>query len=315
MDLHLRTPLAHLNGVGPAAPDWFVEALDNSPERTSVAVESARIETLVWGEPGRPGLLLLHGNGAHADWWSFIAPFFAQDYRVAALSWSGMGGSDRRDAYSMRLFIEEILTVAEATGLFAAKEKPIIVGHSFGGFPTMFAAARHGERLRAAVLLDTPLWSPEKRRERRNKSGPPRDPRPTRVYPTLEAGVNRFRFLPDQPCENLYIADFIARTSLQHVEVDGGGEGWTWRFDPFMWRDYDRGDAAAELKAAKCPIAMMWGSLSKLMEPDVVAYMAGLAPKGAPLVAIPEANHHVMVDQPLALVAALRGLLAGWPAR
>ena len=37
-------------------------------------------------------LLFLHGNGAHADWWSFIAPFFAAEYRVAALSWSGMGG-------------------------------------------------------------------------------------------------------------------------------------------------------------------------------------------------------------------------------
>ena len=30
-------------------------------------------------------------------------------------------------------------------------------------------------------------------------------------------------------------------------------------------------------------------------------------------IAIPEANHHVMVDQPLALVAALRTLLKTWP--
>jgi pimeloyl-ACP methyl ester carboxylesterase len=34
---------------------------------------------------------------------------------------------------------------------------------------------------------------------------------------------------------------------------------------------------------------------------------------GAPQVAIPDADHHVMVDQPLALVAAFRALLAGWP--
>jgi pimeloyl-ACP methyl ester carboxylesterase len=27
---------------------------------------------------------------------------------------------------------------------------------------------------------------------------------------------------------------------------------------------------------------------------------------------IPDADHHVMVDQPLAFVAGLRGLLAGW---
>jgi hypothetical protein len=30
---------------------------------------------------------------------------------------------------------------------------------------------------------------------------------------------------------------------------------------------------------------------------------------------IPDADHHLMVDQPLAFVAALRGLLAGWPSR
>jgi pimeloyl-ACP methyl ester carboxylesterase len=41
--------------------------------------------------------------------------------------------------------------------------------------------------------------------------------------------------------------------------------------------------------------------------------MASLAPPGSPLVEVPDADHHVMIDQPLAFVAALRGLLAGWP--
>jgi pimeloyl-ACP methyl ester carboxylesterase len=40
--------------------------------------------------------------------------------------------------------------------------------------------------------------------------------------------------------------------------------------------------------------------------------MRALAPT-APVVIIPEAEHHVMIDQPLAFVTALRGLLAGWP--
>jgi pimeloyl-ACP methyl ester carboxylesterase len=30
-------------------------------------------------------------------------------------------------------------------------------------------------------------------------------------------------------------------------------------------------------------------------------------------VVIPDAGHHVMIDQPLAFIAALRGLLAAWP--
>jgi pimeloyl-ACP methyl ester carboxylesterase len=64
--------------------------------------------------------------------------------------------------------------------------KPVIVAHSFGGLPTLACAARHGERLRAAVIVDTPLRSPEQRAERdRNKV--PRMPRDTRVYASVAA--------------------------------------------------------------------------------------------------------------------------------
>ena len=67
--------------------------------------------------------------------------------------------------------------------------------------------------------------------------------------------------------------------------------------------------------AAACPVALAWGGESELVDADVVAYVTGLAPPDTPRVEIPAAHHHVMVDQPLALVAALRGLLAAWPAR
>ena len=40
--------------------------------------------------------------------------------------------------------------------------------------------------------------------------------------------------------------------------------------------------------------------------------MSLIAP-GSPYVEIPEAEHHVMIDQPIAFVAALRALLAAWP--
>ena len=34
--------------------------------------------------------------------------------------------------------------------------------------------------------------------------------------------------------------------------------------------------------------------------------------KLAPVVEIPQAHHHLMLDQPLALIAGLRAILAGW---
>ena len=65
-------------------------------------VEGARVHYLRWGDKARPGLLLVHGNAAHAYWWSFIAPFLARDYNVAAIDLSGMGDSDwRAGGYTM----------------------------------------------------------------------------------------------------------------------------------------------------------------------------------------------------------------------
>ena len=40
--------------------------------------------------------------------------------------------------------------------------------------------------------------------------------------------------------------------------------------------------------------------------------MSSLMGSAAPIVEVPEAQHHVMLDQPLAFVAALRMLLQSW---
>ena len=295
--------LAPFAGEAPHAPAWFEAAITHAPERSKIAVEGADIELLTWGEVGKPGLLFLHGNGAHVDWWSFIAPFFAKDWRVAAISWSGMGGSDWRSAYSAELFAREIFSAVEAAGLEAGGVKPIVVGHSFGGFPALYCAARHPERLRGAIMVDSSIQPPEKRW----KGPPPRSGLGQRVYPTLEEALTRFRLAPPQRCENLYIADYIARRSLKEVEG-----GWTWKFDPDLWHNFRMPDLGLLLPQIACPAALMWGERSNLMHADTLDYMLEQMPKDVLLLPVPDADHHVMIDQPLAFVAGLRGLLASF---
>lgn len=315
----IAPPLAALGGARPAAPSWFHEMLALAPERRFHVVDGARIETLVWGERGRPGLLFLHGNSAHADWWSFIAPFFLPQYRVVALSWSGMGSSDWREAYSLDGFVAEALMIADAEGLFSSAARPVVVGHSFGGVPTAAIAGRSGERIGAAVLVDSPLMSREQREERRQRRGGPsrsEDPtvRPHRTYPDVASALARYRFLPAQECENLYIVDHIARLSLRESGEPGQG-GVCWRFDPAIWANYRHGDPTVGLDTARCPVAIIWGGESKLVDEGVIAWQRSKAPPGTPSIEIPEAGHHLMLDQPIAFVTALRALLSGWPAR
>ena len=137
-NLDIKPILEPYHGDRPPAPPWFEHAIGRRPDRSMVEVDGAGIELLTWGERGKPGLLFLHGNGAHADWWSFIAPFFAADFRCAAISWSGMGRSAWRERYSIEGFGEEALAGANAAGLFDAREKPIFIatrGVRHGTFP------------------------------------------------------------------------------------------------------------------------------------------------------------------------------------
>jgi pimeloyl-ACP methyl ester carboxylesterase len=299
LDPALAAPLAPLGGAEPPMPDWARAAIDTPHERGFVEVAGAAIEWIAWGPAGSPGLLLLHGNGAHADWWRFTAPLLAEGgLRVAAVSWSGMGNSDHRPRYSLDLFLAEALAAAETAGLgpcFA------VAGHSFGGVPAVGLARRHADRVRRAIVIDTPFGEMRRPRPARDQ----RPPRGHRIYPTRTEALASFRWAPMQPSPNLWAADFIARTSLKAVD-----SGFSWKFDPFLWQNFRFDDPSGLLSGGGAPLDYVWGEQSLLVEAGVVARIRALMPPGTRFVGIPDAHHHVIADQPIALVTALRALLA-----
>ncbi len=330
MPPEIASPLAPFEGREPESPQWFKDAVAWAPERTFVPVEGANIELLTWGDRGKPGLIFVHGNSAHADWWSFIAPYFARSYRVASLSLSGMGASDWRESYSFETFADEIWACAKAAGLYDAPVKPVYIGHSFGGGQVFYSAARYPERMRACIMVDTGFggpptaeelkrWEEEERARGGDPSrwrGPSQRGGPNRVYPTLEAALTRFRFMPPQVPGNLFIADFIARRSLKRAPMaDGSGEGWTWRFDPGLWNKLDRSGMTSPDTSRAAPMVHIYGERSAIIARHHGPGGRGqeAIPASTKSIVIPDSEHHIMVDQPLALVAALRAVLATWP--
>jgi pimeloyl-ACP methyl ester carboxylesterase len=287
-------------GSVPPAPAWFEQAMAHAPQERSLSVNGGTIETLIWGDEGLPGILLLHGSAAHASVWRPIAPLLAQGRRVVAMSWPGMGGSSWRPSYNLSDFADDLMSVAEQTGLFACGEKPMMVAHSLAGGPAALAAYRNGDRFRGVVLVDSGFRAPTD--DHRVFS----EVRPHRIYPTLEDALARFRFAPTQPTVNAFIADMIARRSLMR-----SGSGWTWQFDPALWRRLRLSIVWSELAAPRCPIAIISGEHSTVTHGLMGKIMAHV-PAGTPHVVIPDAHHHLMVDQPLAFVAVLRTMLASW---
>jgi pimeloyl-ACP methyl ester carboxylesterase len=277
------------------APEWFLRATAVTPEEHCITIEGKRLEVLSWGEIGFPGLLLLHGNMAHARWWSFIAPFFANRFRVVAFSFSGMGRSDWAPSYSIEGYAAEAIGVAETLELANTGDFSV-VGHSAGGGAAAVLAALSGDHLRRAIFIDS-LIIPE---------GPPlssADVRPRRVYRSIEDAVAHFRLVPAQPRTNELIIDWIARQSLQLV--DGG---WSWAFDPALPGRFSARKAWDYVARAACPLTFLNGALSALTGVERLAPLRERLPDSA-FVEIPEAHHHVMIDQPLALVAALSAIL------
>ena len=299
--------LAKYRGAKPDAPDWFTAAVETAYEEHFIQVDGARIRYQTWGDRGQPGLLLSHGNGAHAHWYDFIAPALAQNYYVVAMTFSGMGDSEWRDRYNFTAFTEEQIAVCEDAGLFENGRKPVIVAHSFGGFITLHTAGAHAERLSGVVIVDSGLRPPEDKWD-----GPPRRSRGNRAYASLDAALARFRLAPPQPCENHYIADYIARHSLKEVENEAGQKGWIWKFDPAMLVNFEFHKMSTNmLTDVQCPVALMRGADSVLVSDRIWDYMRSLR-DGMDMVSISDAQHHVMLDQPLAFIDAVKDQLSRW---
>jgi pimeloyl-ACP methyl ester carboxylesterase len=280
-------------------PSWFTGAIANHPDVRTTEVDGCPINYLVWGDPSRPALILLHGGAAHAHWWSFIAPLFSR-YYVIAPDLSGHGDSGHRDEYGMEQWADEVMAVARHAG---AQDRPIVVGHSMGGHVGIVVAARYGDDLAGAIILDAPVRRPDPESEEGERGRMFRNPK---TYPDLETALEHFHLQPPQPCENDFIVDHIGRHSLIEVEA-----GWTWKFDPRVFAR-DPTTTNQYLSETRCRLALMHGQLSDLVTPEVQAYMEELTGRNAPMIEIPQAYHHIPLDQPLALVAAVRAILADW---
>jgi len=290
------------------APDWFHWAVAQQGQSKRVSVDGCSIHYLLWQpdegvtDPG--GILFVHGGGAHAHWWSHIAPFFRAGFRVAAIDLSGMGDSGDRpkDAYNATLRAEEIQAVIADAGLGA---KTFLVGHSFGGLMSMRYASIYSENLGGMVIADSPVYPPGEEDDRRRRANPMGS---VRLYPDFEEAVARFRLRPRQPCDNDFIVEYIARHSVK--AADGG---WTWKFDTNAMSGRRFAEPFNEhLAAANCRCALIYASDSALVTAEMARYMNGLMGPDAPMVVIPAAQHHLTLDQPLAFVVALRTLLDVW---
>ncbi|HLJ36320.1 MAG TPA: alpha/beta hydrolase [Ktedonobacteraceae bacterium] len=123
-----------------------MHSLDSTAQSQMIHLPSGRFRYLSWGaeRTEHPPMLLLHGITSSALSWVRVGPALADRYRVYALDQRGHGESIKpaQGAYSLRHSADDALAFLEALDL----ERPVLIGHSWGGAIAMVLASGMGSQ-------------------------------------------------------------------------------------------------------------------------------------------------------------------------
>lgn len=232
--------------------------------------------------------ILLHGGGANAHWWDHLAPVLAGRRPVLALDFRGHGDSEHPEERRVGAFNDDL----EALIRWLGREDVHLIGHSLGAAVALDHASRF-PATRSIVMIDL---------ARGGRPGAGRRARLAlslrRTYRSREEAVERFRFLPESSIASEALRRRIAEHSVRQ-EPDGR---YGYKFDPawFGLPSRPRPDPGS----IPCPALLVRGSESHLLAPEAAREIVEALPRGR-LVEIADAGHHVLLDQPERLLAAI----------
>lgn len=263
-----------------------------------IKVNGLRLHYLDWGTAGKPPFLLLHGGSAYAHWWDFIAPAFAEDFRVIALDQRGHGDSDHADppAYGTRHYLadlHEFIGTLELT-------KPVLMGHSMGGHNALIYATQHAQDLAALILVDTDAAYPEVAVQFLRKLGE----KPAKEFKSFAEAISRFQLLPRETLISTEKLRYLASFAFTQRVADK----WVAKLDRrTLFREPI--DGRPFLSHITCPTLFVRAQHSPLLPHDKIDRLVSQLPNGR-WVEVKDTYHHVMLDNPEGLVQAVQEFLA-----
>jgi pimeloyl-ACP methyl ester carboxylesterase len=253
-----------------------------------------------YGGAGHPPLLFLHGGSAHARWWDFVAPAFTDRFHVLALDQRGHGESPWTTewTYGTRQYVADLVAVIEGWGLGS----PVLVAHSMGGHTALAYAIDHSRQLSGLAVIDSPAAYPADAIAALRALGE----KPSRPFATLEEACANFRTNPRQNNARPEILQHVARLSFRQDE----NGGWIHKMDR---RTLIRDPISVSKGLAKisCP-ALYIRAGSSVLPLEITERIASSIP-GCRHTSVPDSYHHVMIDNPAGLIAALNDFLRPRP--
>jgi pimeloyl-ACP methyl ester carboxylesterase len=138
----------------------MMEHSERVAQSQMIELPAGRFRYLSWGteQTEHPSVLLLHGITSSALSWVRVGPALADRYRVYALDMRGHGESIKpaSGSYSLRQTADDALAFIDALEL----ERPVLIGHSWGGATALVLASGAGSQKPipplAQVILEDP---------------------------------------------------------------------------------------------------------------------------------------------------------------
>ncbi len=277
-----------------------------------------RLSYWVWGDAGKPPLLLVHGNRDAARSWDRIAEAFCDDYRVIAPDLRGHGDSEwtKGGYYGISEYIPDLVALLDLVG-----GKATVLAHSMGGRVTLATAGAFPEKFekiaviegtgrpRAATLDFAP--TPRRMREWVQRSRA-LEQGEQRVYPTFEDAVARVREANKRLTPEM--AEHITRWAARGI--DGG---FVWKYDPWLYSDAQldlRYEEMPELwSTIECPVLHIISSEGEAMRANFLGKPVESYFKQGQAAHAPDSGHWVHHDQTAFVIDQVRAFLGTPPAR
>ena len=283
-------------------PQEASAALEPAPySEYFVEVDGLRLRIQDYGTAGKPPMLCVHGGAANAHWYDFVARGFTDDYHVRAVDLRGHGDSDWDDAdlpsYGYRRHAADIHELTEKLDL----RDFVLVGHSMGGMISIIYSATYPGRAKTLIVVDSNLLMTPERIAGFNAVGN----RQGREYATQEEFIANYRVRPGGTTAAAEPLQHIARHSGRRFE-DGM---WRHKVDRRVYANRELFDSLALWDRIRIPALLMKGGRSVRMAPEAIAEVRLRAPHVKTTV-VPDADHHITLDNPAGFIRAARAFLA-----
>jgi len=270
-----------------------------------VRVNGLRLHLLDWGGDGGTTTLCIHANSYLAALWQPVALALKAQAHVLSLDLPGHGDSEPAPSYDWSILADYVGGVLSELG------PTVLVGNSVGGATSAICAARYPQLVRGMVLADPvilprPFYAHPEAAEssdfygakRRRRTWPSREA----MRESLQSKIPYVRWQPS-------ILDLFVQEGVRETDDGQVALKCTPETEIEVYRQTLYYDLWPEIARADVPAIVLRGlskeGLGSTTAADLAAYLPNAEDR--PLA---HASHHIPMEDPEAVAAAVRDLLA-----